>query len=80
MLLDILLNVFYIQYVQYRKGCNVKPIEGKQVLSLAMQGELLDQIDEYRFKHRFNTRSEAIRYLLEYAISKDPAPGQSKTK
>jgi Arc/MetJ-type ribon-helix-helix transcriptional regulator len=51
-------------------------LEDKQILNLAMQGKLLEQIDEYRFRHKFYTRSEAIRYLLEYALSKDPAPGQ----
>ncbi len=53
-----------------------KPIPDKQVLSLALSGELLQHIDDYRFKHRFNTRLEAIRYLIDYALSKDPAPGQ----
>ncbi len=53
-----------------------KPIPDKQVLSLALSGELLQQVDDYRFRHRFNTRLEAIRYLIDYALSKNPAPGQ----
>ncbi len=55
-----------------------KTIQDKQVLSLALPGELLQQIEDYRFKHRFHTRLEAIRYLIEYALSKDPAPGQER--
>ncbi len=51
-------------------------LEDKQILNLAMQGKLLEQIDDYRFRHKFAARSEAIRYLLDYALSKDPAPGQ----
>ncbi len=50
----------------------IKPIEDKQILNLALQGKLLERIDEYRFKRKFNTRSEAIRYLLEYALKQNP--------
>ncbi len=54
----------------------MEQIEDKQILNLAMQGKLLEQIDEYRFKHKFQTRSEAIRYLIDYALSRNPAPGK----
>ncbi len=50
----------------------IKPINDKHMLNLAIPGKLLKAIDEYRFKHKFNTRSEAIRYLVEYALSKNP--------
>jgi len=46
----------------------------KQFLSIEVERELLDRIDSYRFARKFYTRAEAVRYLLDYALKKDPDP------
>lgn len=45
-----------------------KPIEDKTIINIAVPGELLTRIDEYRFDHRFASRSKAIRYLIEQGL------------
>ena len=50
----------------------IKEIKDKQVLTLIMPGELVKRIDNYRFDRHFNTRSEAIRFLLDYAVKQNP--------
>ena len=36
--------------------------------------ELIKRIDDYRFKHRFDSKAEAIRYLIEWALKQNPKP------
>ena len=40
----------------------------KPILNFAVEEELLKRIDDFRFENRFNTRSEAIRHLIEKAL------------
>jgi len=35
---------------------------------------LREQLDDFRFHHRFETRSDAIRWLLSWALSRKPDP------
>ena len=42
----------------------------KQFLNIVMAKELLDRIDDFKFSYRYDTRAEAVRYLLEYALDK----------
>ncbi len=45
------------------------PTEKPKIIFVADQ-ELLDRVDDFRFENRINTRSEAIRRLLEEALKK----------
>ena len=45
-----------------------------QMVHLRMDQEILEQLDDFRFQHRFETRSDAIRWLLSWALSRKPDP------
>ena len=40
----------------------------KPILNFAVDEELLNRIDDFRFDNRFHSRSEAIRHLIEKAL------------
>ena len=42
----------------------------KPILTFAADKELLERINDFRFDNRINTRSEAIRRLLNEALKK----------
>jgi hypothetical protein len=44
----------------------------KQFLSFIVDSELLRRIDDFRFRWRFGSRADAIRWLLRWALAKDP--------
>jgi hypothetical protein len=35
---------------------------------------LLKRIDDFRFKHRFESRAAAIKWLLDWALAQKPTP------
>ncbi|MGG5810962.1 hypothetical protein [Falsiroseomonas sp. CW058] len=43
-----------------------------------IEPSLLVRIDDFRFEGRISTRSEAVRILLEQALSGDPASASSR--
>jgi metal-responsive CopG/Arc/MetJ family transcriptional regulator len=45
---------------------------GTKPLSMNINGVLLDRVDKYRFKRMFRTRSEAIEFLLDFALKINP--------
>jgi metal-responsive CopG/Arc/MetJ family transcriptional regulator len=45
-----------------------------QMVHLRFDQEILEQLDDFRFQHRFETRSDAIRWLLSWALSRKPDP------
>jgi len=45
-----------------------------------MAEDLLKRIDDYRFENRINSRSEAIRRLIEEGLKKHGAEYQSEKK
>ncbi len=47
----------------------------RNILHLLVPEELSKRIDDYRFKHRFETKAEAVRFLLEWALKQNPKPG-----
>jgi metal-responsive CopG/Arc/MetJ family transcriptional regulator len=47
----------------------IKPIH------MLMEQTLLDQIEEFRFKHRFHTRVETIKALLKLGLETDKKTG-----
>lgn len=46
----------------------------KTFLNIAVPKELIRRIDDFRFQHRFDSRAEAARFLLEWALKQNPKP------
>jgi len=46
----------------------------KQFLSFIVDSELLRRIDDFRFRWRFGSRADAIRWLLAWALAREPSP------
>jgi metal-responsive CopG/Arc/MetJ family transcriptional regulator len=44
----------------------------KQPVHMLFEKPLLKRLDDFRFKHRFDSRTEAIRWLLEWALKQGP--------
>lgn len=42
----------------------------KNILNFAVDDDLMKRLDDFRFGNRINTRSEAIRRLLDQALRK----------
>ncbi len=42
----------------------------QDILNFAVDKKLMERLDDYRFGNRINTRSEAIRRLLNEALKK----------
>ncbi len=42
----------------------------KDILNFAVDSDLMKRLDDFRFDNRINTRSEAIRRLLNEALKK----------
>ena len=42
----------------------------KEILTISIDKELINNIDDYRFDNRIGSRSEAIRRLLKEALDK----------
>jgi metal-responsive CopG/Arc/MetJ family transcriptional regulator len=47
----------------------------KQVL-LRLEKDLFRKIEDFRFSNRFESRTEALRWLLEYALKQNPKPNK----
>lgn len=48
----------------------------KQLLTFIVETKLLNRLDDYRFRHRFESRAAAIKWLLEWALKQGPKPDQ----
>jgi len=46
----------------------------KQYVNILFDETLLKRLDDYRFKHRFPSRTEAVRWLLDAALKAKLAP------
>jgi metal-responsive CopG/Arc/MetJ family transcriptional regulator len=46
----------------------------KPFLSFVVEQELLERLDDFRFKQRFESRAAAIKWLLDYALNQKPVP------
>ena len=40
----------------------------KDIITFAVDKDLMERLDDYRFENRINTRSEAIRRLIKEAL------------
>ncbi len=45
-----------------------------RLIHVVLDRELLDRIDDFRYANRFGSRAEAVRWLLNWALSHAPAP------
>lgn len=44
------------------------------MLHLVVEEDLRERLDDFRFKHRFTSRSAAMKWLLNWALTQDPKP------
>lgn len=44
----------------------------KRYISVLFEKDTLAAIDDFRYKNRFPSRTEAIRWLIEYALKQKP--------
>jgi hypothetical protein len=50
----------------------------KPLLNFVIEPELLKRLDDYRFKHRFDSRAAAIKWLLDAALKAKLAPKEAE--
>lgn len=46
----------------------------KTLVHMLFDNALLKRIDDFRFTHRFQSRTAAVRWLVQWALSKNPIP------
>src|SRR5437773_10469294 len=46
----------------------------KPLLNFIIEKELLEKIEDFRFRNRFATRAAAIKWLLAWALKQKPSP------
>jgi metal-responsive CopG/Arc/MetJ family transcriptional regulator len=49
-------------------------MDEKPAVLLRMEDPLFEEIEDFRFRHRFASRAQAIRWLLEWALKQKPDP------
>jgi metal-responsive CopG/Arc/MetJ family transcriptional regulator len=54
--------------------CGMKPTDEKQMVHMRLDLPLLKRLDDFRFKYRFESRSEAARWLMKLALDQKPSP------
>jgi metal-responsive CopG/Arc/MetJ family transcriptional regulator len=47
--------------------------EDKKLVHMLFDATLLKRLDDFRFKNRFANRTEAIKWLLDWALSQKPS-------
>jgi metal-responsive CopG/Arc/MetJ family transcriptional regulator len=52
--------------------------EQKQIVHMRLETTLLKRLDDFRFKCRFESRSEAARWLLKWALRQKPVPTKAE--
>jgi hypothetical protein len=49
----------------------------RRFVALYLSEDEITRVDQYRFLHRFPSRTAAVRFLLDYALTKKPPrPGR----
>jgi metal-responsive CopG/Arc/MetJ family transcriptional regulator len=54
-----------------KKNAEQRSSEPRNVL-INLGSELLEEVNEFRFAQKFETRTEAIRWLIAYALKQKP--------
>ena len=52
----------------------------KQMVNMLYEGEMLKRVDDFRFAHRFKSRTKAIRWLVQAALDNKLAPKAAAKK
>mgnify|MGYP000946336712 CR=1 FL=1 len=50
------------------------PADKKPLINVLMEPELLARVDDFRFSHRFKSRAATMKFLLDWALKKEPTP------
>ncbi len=50
----------------------------KPIITLAMDHDLLKRVEDFRFTHRFSSRSAALKWLLVWALDQNPTLPKKK--
>lgn len=48
------------------------------LVHFVLEPEAIKKVDDFRFQHRFVSRSAAIKWLLEWALTQNPEPPDGK--
>lgn len=56
-----------------------KTPKAQKPVNFYLDPEFVDKIDDFRFRHRFGSRSRALRWLALWAIGQKPKPPESET-
>jgi hypothetical protein len=64
-------HMVYYGYMATKKNVERHPPEPNNVL-VNLGNELLEEVNEFRFAQKFESRSEAIRWLIAYALKQKP--------
>jgi hypothetical protein len=56
----------------------LKMAHEKQPVHMLFEKPLLKRLDDFRFKHRFESRTDAIKWLLDWALNQRPVPKAEK--
>ncbi len=48
--------------------------EEKQAVHMLFEKQLLKRLDDFRFRHRFESRTDTIKWLLAWALDQKPVP------
>jgi hypothetical protein len=49
-------------------------------LHFVIDVDLLERVDDFRFRYRFATRAAAIKWLLDWALKQKPMPETKKER
>ena len=66
--------LMYCQYILYVIHFPAMADEEKQAVHLLIEKPLLKRLDDFRFKGRFESRTDAIKWLLKAALDAKLAP------
>jgi metal-responsive CopG/Arc/MetJ family transcriptional regulator len=58
--------------VGYAQTMSVKAERDRMYVNILFDKKTLEEIDDFRFKQRFASRTEAIRWLIEHALKQKP--------
>lgn len=61
--------IINIQSIAYTRDM---PGDEKQMIHMRLDSALLRRLDDFRFKNRFESRSEAARWLMAWALDQKP--------
>lgn len=50
---------------------------GRVLIHMLIDEDLLKRIDDFRFQHRFQSRTAAVRWLVLWALQQAPTPAET---